>query len=118
MVRPASDVIIVELEPGRKMSGLLHLVSEDRVRIGKVLAVGPGRWASDQRFRHRNKPGKALAVRVPVGVEPGDRVAFFVENLQHKQGRQLMQVLENNQAMIRADDVLVVVDGETTVEFT
>ena len=42
-------------------------------------------------------------------VQPGDRVVFFRENLEHQQGKAIMGVLQHlgdNIGMIRADDIL------------
>lgn len=101
-VRPLLDWMVVKLEPlPNETPGGIFLVpsAAERVRMGTVLRVGPGRWEG--------------AVRVPVGVKPGDRVAFFRENLEHQQGQQLARVLhelEEDVGMIRASDILYVAE--------
>jgi co-chaperonin GroES (HSP10) len=78
------------------------------VRLGKVLAVGPGRYDK--------KTGKQHSM----DVEPGERVAFFRENLLHKPGEQVTRVLQElgeNLAMLRVIDLLCVVGDDTKVEF-
>lgn len=103
-----TDWLLVELEPGTQKHGLLHLVTEDRVRMGKVLSVGPGRYDK--------KTGKQHSM----DVQPGERVAFFRENLFHKPGEQITRTLKElgeNLAMLRVIDVLLAVGDDTKVEF-
>ena len=105
-IRPLLDWLVVELDPlPTETAGGLFLVGSgaERVRTGEVLRVGPGRWTSDG------------AQRVPVELQPGDRVAFFRENLEHQQGKQLTNVLQSVDeriGMLRASDVLYVGTSE------
>ena len=105
-VRPLHDWMVVKLDPlPTETRGGLVLPQgssgAERVRTGTVLRVGPGKpfWSSKLKKELVN----------PVGVEPGERIAFFRENLEHQQGKQLVRVLqelEEDTGLIRAGDVL------------
>lgn len=93
--------MLVRLDPLPEKSGSIFLVGsgEERLRTATVLRVGPGRWEGD------------ASKRVPIGVEPGEKVAFWRENLEHQAGKQMMGVLADlgeDLGMIRARDVLYV----------
>lgn len=109
MLRPLGDWIVVELEPPKTQLQNIHLVREDRVRMGRVLAVGPGGWA-----------GKKKAARRQMDVCPGERVAFFREHLLTQNGKQVtrsVQELGANTALLHINDVLCVVPDGVSVEF-
>jgi len=105
-VVPLRDWIVVKLDPlpGVSKGGIIlpeGTSGMERIRTGTVLRVGPGTW----RWLKKEKKD----VRVPVGVEPGEGVAFFRENLEHQQGKQvtaIVQELEEDTGMIRASDIL------------
>jgi co-chaperonin GroES (HSP10) len=107
-VQPLHDWIVVKLDDIRETtaSGLLHLpqgAGAERVRTGTVLRVGPGK-------RHWNRKEKR-EILVPVAVGPGAKVAFWRENLEHQQGKQMsaiIQELEPGTGMIREADILYV----------
>jgi co-chaperonin GroES (HSP10) len=107
--RPLLDWILVKLEPlPESSSGGIFLPAttsgQERVRYGTVLKTGPGRPV-----------GKSGAIQ-PTGVVPGDRVAFFRENLEHQQGKELVRILqqvEEDTGLIRANDILYVVEPGT-----
>jgi co-chaperonin GroES (HSP10) len=107
-VRPLRDWLVLQLEPLPKTSpgGIIleGTTQVERQRVGKVLRVGPGnrRW-SDTLERE---------IVEPVGIEVGDRVAFFREHLEHQQGKALLKQLEDDTGMIRAMDVLYVLPKE------
>jgi co-chaperonin GroES (HSP10) len=91
--------MLVELDPLPEKKGSIFLVGSgaERLRTATVLRVGPGRWRGNS------------STRVPVGVEPGEKVAFWRENLEHQAGKQVMGVLADlgdNLGLIRATDVL------------
>ncbi len=87
VIRPILDGVIVRMEPKPKMLGLIHVPDNVHVtsaKIGRVVAVGPGR-----RYRKRearkgssNKNDGAVydcgseAALVPCTVKVGDRVLF------------------------------------------
>lgn len=101
-VRPLHDWLLVKLDPlpTATRSGIFlpqGTTGEENQRTGTVLRVGPG--------------GKSKGAVQPVGVEPGERIAFFRANLEHQQGKELVRVLEEleeDTGMIRASDVLFV----------
>lgn len=100
MLRPLHDWLVVELEPlPEDRVGSIHVIGSalERVRAGKVLSVGPG------------MPKAARSpVRVPVDVAVGERVAFFRENFETQQGKQVAHVLEQygNIGLIRETSIL------------
>lgn len=107
-LRPLSDWVVVRCEPIRQisLSGLV-LPHGERVRIGEVIAVGPGRY-----FKGKKHP-------TPPDVSVGDRIAFFRETLETQQGKkivQFMQELGDDLGLIRASDVLGVLPPGVKVE--
>ncbi|WP_394831793.1 hypothetical protein LVJ94_35285 [Pendulispora rubella] len=96
MIRPLHDWVLVRLDPLSEMCGSLYAPSAARVRTATVLRVGPG---------------KVVGIgRAPVGLEPGDRVAFYREHLEHLPGQAVRRILsehgEDEVGMLRAPDVL------------
>ena len=108
-IRLLHDWVMVRLDkPPTTMTPTSTIIVPDvgagalRMRTGVLLQVGPGRWA------------KGGLRRLPVGLEVGEKVAFFRENLEHQQGKQLtrmMQEMDEDTALIRAADVLYVMGG-------
>lgn len=105
-VRPLQDWLVVKLDPlPETTSGGLVLPNGtsgmERQRTGTVLRVGPGVTRK--------------GVLQPAGVSPGERIAFFRENLEHQQGKEMVRLLhelEENTGMIRQNDILFVVEEE------
>lgn len=109
MLRPLGDRIVVKLDPPKLVHANIILVTEDRVRTGVVQAVGPGVWV-----------GKKRDSRRPMGVDVGERVAFFRERLLSKTDKEttrIMQALDDDLALISIQDVLCVISDDTKVEF-
>lgn len=99
MIRPIGDRVLVRLEPIPERSGSIVMLASDamRVRTGIVLRVGPGSY-----------PAKS-SKRRPVDVKVGERIAFFREHLEHKQGKQVTRILselEENTGLLREPDIL------------
>jgi co-chaperonin GroES (HSP10) len=99
--RPLQDYVLVALDPLPKTMGSLFLPdgasAAERVRTATVIRTGPGRWSRDGRRR------------LPLGVESGERVAFFRENLEHQQGKTTQHVLRDlggDLGLIRSPDIL------------
>lgn len=98
--------MVIRLEPVDHVlpSGLQVL--QQGVRMGRVISCGPGRRL-------------ASGAVAPLDVCPGDRVAFLAALMQTKQGYQLGDVMrdlyQQEMGLIRASDVLVVLDDETRV---
>lgn len=107
-LRPLLDWLVVRVEPLPTMRGSILLPQGDNVRTATVLAVGPGK---------RDSAG----VRIPVGVEVGEKVAYFRWHEEHKSGKKLMSTLSelgDDLAMVRALDVLFVWSGEESIQVT
>lgn len=104
-----SDWMIAELEPEPKTTaGGLFKIGPDPIRFARCKQVGPGR-------RFVSKKTKKEYV-VPSEVQPGDRFPFFKAAADTKQGHAFSLLLEDNEVLIRASDVLFVVDeGDVTV---
>ena len=100
-ITPLTDWLFVELEPEQKISEVLEITTRNPIQTAKVKAVGPGRvW------------GKKF---LPTQVKPGERIAFFTANLEHKPGKTMLQHLEENHALIRETDILMVLEGDVKV---
>lgn len=104
-----SDWMIAVVEPASEATkGGVIKVGPDPIRFAVCKEVGPGRvfW-SKKRGRH---------YLVPSEVKPGDRFPFFKGASETKQGHAFAMLLEDNEVMLRASDVLFVVDeGEVEV---
>jgi co-chaperonin GroES (HSP10) len=103
-LRPVQDAVLVELEPEQTLSpaGLtLSATEHHSFRTGVVVAVGPGKTTK--------KTGK----RVPVGVEPGERVVFSSGTYRTKAGEQTRHAVQHavgaDQVLVRGSDILLVV---------
>ena len=118
-VRLFNDCILVDLEPIPEKRGELFLVEDKSIHIGKVVAVGPGKYA-------KKKGQDGRYARIPVGVEVGQRVAFHRWHGELKQGRQLSAVfdeyferqagVDGHIVMLRPIDLLGVVEGDTVID--
>ena len=112
MIRPLRDLILIRCEPfNEKKGSIIVLAHHQRVRHGRVLAVGPGRYK------------EGTDVRVSVGVEVGQRVSFFRENMEHQSGKRIQDILieigeelGTDLALIRSSDVLMEVGKDTVVD--
>lgn len=83
------------MDPLPEKEGSIFLPNKGRVRTATVLRVGPGRPVGSR--------------RVPVGVERGERVAFYREHLEHQQGKQIVAALRElgeDLGLIRGPDIL------------
>lgn len=103
MIRPLNDYVLVEMEDAKPTYGSSSIVrvETEPVRIGKVLAVGPGKQYSDK--------------YVPTVVKPGDRVAFLMALTETGQGKSNADFISDTQALIREPDVLMIVEGNVEV---
>lgn len=103
MIRPLHNNVIVELlKPTRKWLVQLSTWNNETL-LGRVLSVGPGKV---------NKKG----VLIPVGVSPGDVVAFNRYYASHQTGQKVKEVLQrelgDNKGSLKGEDILFVVDGD------
>ena len=102
-LRPLHDWMVVELEPSKETVGgsTIIRVSDEPVRIGRVIAIGPG----------KNYPDKF----VPTEVEIGERVVFFIASTDTRSGKAVHHHLPHNQRLIRETDVLFVTTDDVEV---
>lgn len=104
-VRPANDWVLLRFKKPEENS-LIIRPNGRRVWKGEVLAAGPG---------HITKRG---TIR-PLDVKVGERVAFFRENLEHQQGKQVQDVLHElgeDICIIQEDAILFVIEPGADVE--
>jgi|HubBroStandDraft_2_1064218.scaffolds.fasta_scaffold1437362_1 co-chaperonin GroES (HSP10) len=108
---PLGDRIMVKLDPLKEVSkGGIALISDNTVspvRTGLVLRVGPGSWVGSR--------------RQPIGVEPGERVAFLRWHLEHQSGKQIMHALsqlEDDVGLLKDEDILFAFPSEQSIEVT
>ena len=98
---PCHDSLLVKMDPIPEKQGSLIILedsSPNRVRTGQGLKVGPG--------VRNEKTGE----RTPVGIEQGEKVAFFRWNLEHQNGKRIASFLEafgEDLGLIRARDILL-----------
>jgi len=113
--RPINDSILIQIdEESRTTSGGLVKPegSHDSI-IGTavVVAVGPGVWTKPR------KKGVA-PVRVSVGVEPGEGIAFIKFIGMTESQKQLAQWhLEKGQMLIKPNDILLAYDRKNPPRF-
>lgn len=100
-VRPLGDQVLVLCDTIPQNDGMIILPHGNRVRTGTVHAVGPGR---------PSKRGRA-----PVEVKEGERIAFFREHLEHRQGKEIVHrlaELDGDWGLLREEDILFVVPAD------
>jgi co-chaperonin GroES (HSP10) len=101
-LRPLNDCILVALEPIDTQIGSIVIPGGVYFRRAIVLATGPGTELPDGR-------------REPTGVTPGDRIVFHRAHGEHGPGRAVLKHLGGEMLLLKADDVLVIYEGELTV---
>lgn len=106
MLRPLHDWLLVKVDPFKqKFESIWAPDTTQRIRTAIVLDTGKGKVLPN-------------GVKLPCGVEKGEKVAFFREHLEHQQGKQLVSTLKelgDDLALLRVADVLFVIDGEIEV---
>lgn len=103
MLRPLNDWVFVTLDPlpdENKVGSIFVPASgAERVRTGTVISAGPG-------MLHES------GARRPVDVAPGEKIAFFRENLETRQGVQQQELLDRlyevagEYGLVRATSIL------------
>ena len=91
--RPRNNILIIEKEEDQNITkGGIHRIRIDKKQasIGKVLAVGPGGTDED-------------GVHHPVGVKPGDRIAYDLN------GQKTVQIDFEDVVMLKAEFVYGIV---------
>lgn len=110
-LRPQNDWVVVKMKPIEEKvtpTGIIILAdtTAQTIREGVVVSTGPGR---------RNKN---TGERIRVGVEKGEKVAFFRWNQEHKQGQAIARFLGiegDDIGLIREADILFAFTGELSV---
>lgn len=98
-VQPLHDWVLVQMDKFDTIKqGIIVLEdsSLNTIRTGTVLATGKGKFT-------------ATGARGPLGVEMGEKVAFYRWNMEHKSGKQVTTFLEgvgDDVGMIRVSDIL------------
>lgn len=97
-VRPLHDQVLVMCEPLKEefYEGILvSMPHQQRVRHGRVIAVGPG-VKSYRTGKYR-----------PLDVGLGARVAFFRENMETLNGKQIVRAMQDLSDRLGADVALI-----------
>lgn len=109
-LRLMNNWLLVKMDPesNKTLSGTLfrpEIAYETILRTGVVISVGPGPWAV-------NKSGECKGFRIPTGLEPGMGVVFnkVVAELTKTAEALHQYVLEEDEALLRPNDVLLVFD--------
>lgn len=114
-LRLMNDWILIQLDEDTNIlpSGLIKPdgAYDTVLKTGKVMQVGPGRWAE--------KDECPLNVRIPVGVEVGDGVVFnrFVATKTETAKAVRQAALSENEALIRPSDVMLIFDHKNKPRF-
>lgn len=98
---PLQDFIYIELLD-TPQKGTIQVIGEQAVRCGKILSVGPGAMG---KLGGRKKPD----------VSEGDTVWFFMAHLQTKQGKAILERIDDNHGLLREADILFVGPPELEV---
>jgi len=113
-LRLMGDNILIRLdtESEKTSSGIIFRPNEAMetiLRTGEVISVGPGRWAKNKDID--------LDMRIPMVVEVGEGVIinrFIASNT--KTAETLHQfILDEDEALIKASDILLVYDRKTPI---
>lgn len=115
-VRLLHDLILVELDnppTAKEVDGTTiyypegsHASSTEIQCWATVKAVGPGKWAT--------KKGRPTDRRVPVEVQPGERVMITWYLSQVESNKALSAILGDGRIIIRPEDVLCVDSAQAT----
>jgi len=96
------DWVLVTLDPispENVSTGGIILTEPHMVRTGKVKATGPGKKYCDGPYVH-------------IGVNVGERVAFFTGNMDTKQGNNLKAFIGDDEALMPETAILFVIETE------
>jgi len=113
-LRLMGDNILIRLDPESEKSSSGIIIKpgeamETILRTGEIIAVGPGKHAKDK--------DRDLDKRVPMVVEVGEGVVinrFIASNT--KTAEALHQfILDNDEALIKAGDILLVYDRKKPI---
>lgn len=113
-LRLQNDNVLVKMDPESEkvISGILikpQIAHEHVLRTGKVVQIGPGKWAK--------KKGRDLNKRVRPDIEVGDGVLFIKFLNMTETNKALQFYLGEDEIILRPDDVLLVFDHDNPPEF-
>jgi co-chaperonin GroES (HSP10) len=112
-----TDRLLVRLEPLKEktLGGIVIPGTKARtVRTGVILKAGPGRYV---KVRRRGTQEYREVLR-PVTAQAGERVAFLIGSVDTKTGQAVTHYLQEDERVIREDDVLFVIPDGIDVEVT
>lgn len=112
-----SDRILVRLDPPKaKTSGGIVIPDNQpqRTRTGVILQVGPGRYVKVPR-RGTQEYREVLR---PIEAQMGERVAFLIGSVDTKTGQAVTHYLQEDERVIREDDILFAFSDDIDVEVT
>lgn len=117
LARLNSDTVHVRLDPRKERTSggiLIPDNKEQEIRTGVILAVGPGKYVKTKR------PGTSDYREIfrPMEAKPGERVAFFIASVDTKSGKAISHYLQENERLIREEDILGVIEEGDDVEVT
>jgi len=81
-IQPMNDWVLVEIDSAPETIGSIIVLDTGTmhgIRTATVISAGPGRLLAD--------------VRVPMSIQPGERVCFHRWNLEHKSGQSMMHAM-------------------------
>lgn len=110
-----ADRLLVRLDPVRKQIGSIlvpDIARANPVRTGVILEAGPGRYV---RFYDRERQ-KYREVLRPLDAHVGERVAFLIGSVDTKTGQAVTHYLQEDERVIREDDVLFEIPAGVNVE--
>ncbi len=116
-LRLHSDNVLVRLDPRKERTSGGILIPDDKpqsARTGVILDVGPGRYVKVP----RRGTSEYREVFRPMQARKGEKVAFLIGSVDTKTGRAVTHYLQEDERVIREDDILFVFEDEVDVEVT
>lgn len=117
LLRLFNDHVRVRLDPPLKQRGSIlvpDIARANPVRTGVILDVGPGKYVKTrQRRTHEYRD-----VLRPVEAKRGERVAFLIGSVDTKSGKAVSHYLQEDERVIREEDILFVFEDGANVEVT
>lgn len=109
-----SDNVHVRLDPrkDRTSGGIVIPENKDQsIRTGVILAVGPGKHVKVR----KSGTSDYREVFRPMQAQVGERVAFFIASVDTKGGKAISHYLQEDERLIREEDILGVIDDDVEV---
>jgi len=110
-----ADHVHVRLDPRKERTSSGILIPETKaqeIRTGVILDVGPGKYVKTR----RRGTSEYRGVFRPMEARKGERVAFFIASVDTKSGQAVTHYLQEDERLLREDDILFVIeDGDVEV---